>query len=64
MNNIKYKVGKIMNYFKQISFTKILILISFFFTFTLTIAWFFDMNLTSEKVVKNYQDMQLEQKKR
>lgn len=52
-----------MKYLKNISFTKIILFVSFFFTFTLTLLWFFELRISSEKIIKDYQNLQLEQKR-
>jgi len=52
-----------MKYFKHFSFTNIILFVSFFFTFSLTLLWFFEVRFSSEKIIKNYQNMQLEQRK-
>lgn len=52
-----------MRYLKHFSFTNIILFVSFFFTFTLTLLWFFEMRISSEKTIENYQSMHLEQKK-
>jgi diguanylate cyclase (GGDEF)-like protein len=52
-----------MKYLKHFSFTNIILFVSFFFTFSLTLLWFFEVRFSSEQIIKNYQNMQLEQRK-
>lgn len=52
-----------MNFLKKLSFTNLVVYISFIFAFLLIFVWFFETSINSKKEIEEYQELQLKQKK-